>query len=98
MQAAVKWQGNPADRVCWRNWDGELVVFNDLTGSTHLLNPLAGLVLKLLSESGVARGVAELAKTIGRSETIEPDAELIEAVWAVLTDLERIGLAARGTA
>ena len=84
--------------MCWRNWDGELVVFNDLTGSTHLLNPLAGLVLKLLSESGVARGVAELAETIGRSETIEPDAELIEAVWAVLTDLERIGLAARGTA
>lgn len=84
--------------VCWREWEGELVVFNDLTGNTHLLNPLAGLVLRRLAESGAARSVAELTDSIGQSEAIEPDSALIEAVEVVLVDLERFGLAARGTA
>jgi len=83
--------------VYWREWDGESVVYNDLTGNTHLLNRLAGLVLRRLTESGAARCVADLTESIGQSEAIEPDAELIEAVQVVLTDLERIGLTARGT-
>jgi PqqD family protein of HPr-rel-A system len=98
VQAAVKWQVVPADLVYWREWDGENVVYNDRTGNTHLLDRLAGLVLRRLTESDAARSVAELAESIGQSEAIEPDAVLIEAVQVVLTDLERIGLVARGTA
>ena len=88
----------PADMVCWREWEGELVVFNDLTGNTHLLNPLAGLVLRRLAESDVARSVAELTESIGQREAIEPDSALVEAIEAVLIDFERFGLAARATA
>lgn len=84
--------------ICWREWDGEIVVYYDLTGNTHLLNSLAGLVLRRLAESGAARSVAELTESIGPSVAIEPDIAQIEAVEAVLTDLERFGLAARGTA
>ena len=98
MQAAVKWRLVPADSLCWREWDGEIVVFNDLTGNTHLLNLIAGLVLRRLAESGAEFSAAELTESIGPSEPVEADIALIEAVEAVLTDFERYGLAARGTA
>ena len=98
MQAAVTWRLVPADSLCWREWAGELVVFNDLSGNTHLLNPLAGLVLMRLAESRAMFSAAELTESIGQSEAMGPDIALIEAVEAVLTDLERFGLAARGTA
>ena len=95
MQAAVKWRLVPADSLCWREWAGEIVVFNDLTGNTHLLNPIAGLVLRRLAASGAAFSAAGLAESIGLSGAFEPDIAPMEAVEVVLTDLERYGLAAR---
>jgi PqqD family protein of HPr-rel-A system len=93
VQAAVKWRLVPADSLCWREWDGEIVVFNDLTGNTHLLNPLAGLVWTRLVESRAMFSAAELTESIGQSEAIEQDVALIEAIGEVLDDLERLGLA-----
>lgn len=93
MQAAVKWRLVPADSLCWREWDGEIIVFNDLTGNTHLLNPLAGLVLTRFVESRAMFSAADLTESIGQSEAVEQDVALIEAIGEVLDDLERLGIA-----
>jgi PqqD family protein of HPr-rel-A system len=39
------WQVMPGQRLAFREWDGEAVLYNDLSGSTHLLD---GAALDLL--------------------------------------------------
>lgn len=70
-----------------------MVVFNNLTGNTHLLNPLAGLVLTRLIESRAMISAAELTESIGQREAIEQNVTQIEAIGEVLDELERLGIA-----
>ncbi len=46
--AQVRWRAVPNDALAWREWAGEIVVFNQQTGSTHLLGKLGGEVLRHL--------------------------------------------------
>lgn len=98
MQAAVKWRIILADNIIWHELDGELVVYNDLTGNTHVLNPLAGMVLRRLTDSGVAHTVVELTESLGSGAGIDPGNTYTEAVDAVLGELERFGIVVRCTA
>jgi PqqD family protein of HPr-rel-A system len=101
MQEAVTWRSVSPDVICWREWDDEIVVFSNLTGNTHLLTPLVALTFRRLVESEIAQTLAELNEAIGESKALGPEAESIEsieAIGAALADLERIGLAVRGSA
>jgi PqqD family protein of HPr-rel-A system len=48
-QTAVIWQVHPGQRLQHRLWDDEYVVFNDLSGDTHLLDASAMDVLLSLN-------------------------------------------------
>ena len=52
---SVRWYAVPDAALAWREWDGEVVVFNQETGSTHLLNALGAEVLRRLVASGARR-------------------------------------------
>ena len=91
------WRPLAPDALVSRTWDDELVVYNDVTGSTHHLNVLGRAVMqKLLSHpSGIAvsalvRGIADDARTAA-------DGELAEAVERALADLAELRLAALAT-
>jgi PqqD family protein of HPr-rel-A system len=91
--SAPHWRSVPPDAIAWREWDGEFVVRNERTGSTHLLAPLAGIVLQILVEANGPRSVAELAAALGGhpAATNAPDRKA--AIDAVLSEFKRLGLA-----
>jgi len=59
MTPSPTWRLVPGQRLQYRCWEGECVLYNDLSGDTHLLDEFA---LALLEELQAApRPVAELA-------------------------------------
>jgi hypothetical protein len=80
----VRWRTVYPEALSWRELEGEIVVRNACTGSTHLLNSLACEVFRALVEAEAGIGVAELSARLGE----EPS-----SIAAVLADFERVGLA-----
>lgn len=84
-----------------REWDGEAVVFNDLTGATHLLSSTALWMLEQLRAApadavALARTLqAELTAHAGDADAeAEADSEAVEPaeVAALLRDLHQMHL------
>lgn len=88
-----RWQAVPCKQLARRELDGELVVRNARTGSTHLLEPLAGEILHALIESETRMSIPELVSLL-RDEGGTED-EWVRAVEAALSEFERLGLAER---
>ena len=90
---SVRWYAAADAALVWREWDGEIVVFNGETGSTHLLNELAGEVLHRLAaaEGGATIGALAVALADDTSSADRP--EWTEAIAEVLFDFARVGLA-----
>lgn len=82
MMAAATghWRLAPGQMLAHRCWDGEYVVFNDLSGDTHLL---AGSAFALLQS--LARAPADEAAL---SELAGPEGDLP----ALLAELEALSL------
>ena len=76
-----------------RELDGELVLRNDATGSTHLLEAFQAEVLRALIMAPGGLTTAEAAAALaGTSETQE---DCLKSVEATLLDFQRLGLARR---
>jgi PqqD family protein of HPr-rel-A system len=71
-------------RLQRREWDGETVLYNDLSGDTHLLNDAALALLLALQQAPQSR--QQLAELLG-----EPGPDL-DAVDALLGELEALSL------
>ena len=87
----MRWRSVPLERLALRELDGEVVIRNDITGSTHLLEPLAAEVLRTLASKAGGLSTNELAAELaGRYEAEEDWSQSIEAI---LSDFQRLGLA-----
>lgn len=91
LSSAPRWRCVPDDALAWREWDGESVVRNERSGSTHLLAPLAAEILKLLSAAPDGLDTAELAARLADS-VASRQVDTI-AVEEVLREFRRLGLA-----
>ena len=91
--SALRWRSAPADAIAWREWDGEFVVRNERSGSSHLLGPLAGSVLQVLLEGKGAMSVADIAAQLGDHLADAPAPDQYAAIDAVLSEFKRLGLA-----
>ena len=88
-----RWRAVPAEALLWREWDGEIVVFNQKSGSTHLLGQLAGEVLRRLTAADQGLTIPELAADL-TDDPVGQDAEAwTRAVAGVLSDFARLRLA-----
>ena len=90
--SALRWRV-PPDAILWHEWDGEFVVRNERSGSTHLLGPLAGSVLQVLREADAALSVADIAARLGDHLAAAPTPDQYAAIDAVLSEFKRLGLA-----
>jgi len=90
--SALRWRSVPPDAIVWREWDGEFVVRNERSGSTHQLAPLAGSVLQVLLEAGGALSVADIAARLGDHLAAAPEPDQYAAIDAVLSEFKRLGL------
>lgn len=84
------WHLAPPDTLVTHRWSGRALVYNDLSGHTHLLDEMTTIALDLLSdgpltESALVRRVADLLD-------LEADAKLTEWADEVIAQLEMLDL------
>ncbi len=91
--SAPHWRSVSVDAIVWREWNGEFVVRNERSGSTHLLGPLAGEVLRVLLDAGEGLGVADIAACLDHGPKAASDSSLPAAIEEVLSEFKRLGLA-----
>ena len=85
MTSLPIWRLAPGQRLQYRCWDGECVLYNDLSGDTHLLDEFALALLEQLKAEPQA--AAQLATAFGLDAQDE-DA----ALQTVLDDLAALFL------
>jgi len=87
---AVRWHTVPREMLMLRELEDGLVVRNAMTGSTHLLEPLAAEVLGLLLSAEEGMTAAELAARIGDEAELQGWTTSMEEL---LLEFKRLGLA-----
>lgn len=84
------WKVTGAAKLHWRCWDGDYVVFNPLSGDTHLLEAVAGRVLMDILASPATTD--ELILRTADFLDVETGDGLSEYVKDVLSKLDELGL------
>ncbi len=91
MTASPIWRLVPGQRLQYRCWDGECVLYNDLSGDTHLLDEFALALLEQLQAAPQA--AAQLAAAFDLDGVADPDADDDAAMLqTVLDDLAALHL------
>ena len=83
----ISWRLCPGQQLRRRQWDGECVLYNDLSGDTHLMGADA-LELLLALHAGPAGADALGRRLLEAGMAAADDAE----VTSMLEDLERLAL------
>jgi PqqD family protein of HPr-rel-A system len=91
--SAPHWRTVPPDAIALREWDGEFVVRNERSGSSHLLGPLAGSVLQVLLEADDALSAGEIVARLNERPDAATDSAWCAAIDEVLAEFHRLGLA-----
>jgi PqqD family protein of HPr-rel-A system len=91
LTTPVHWRIVAPHAVAWREWNDEVVV-RAQTGSVHLLNALAGRVLRTLLVSQNPLSPAELSSAM-KMDAPDEDADAVQsAVDRTLEEFERLGI------
>jgi PqqD family protein of HPr-rel-A system len=83
------------DALCWRHFDDETVVFDDRSGDTHGLDPLAAQIFEYLLERPVT--LDEIHRRICAAEGAM-SGEYDTVIASALEELRKIGLLAPSSA
>jgi PqqD family protein of HPr-rel-A system len=86
----MKWQLVAAHAVRLRIWDGELIVFNFLSGDTHLLGDIAGYIVVIMQHSAVEQQ-AIAAALCHQADCGSPE-EINAQVESVFAELKMLNL------
>lgn len=85
-----KWRVAGSEPLGWRSWTGDCVVFNPLSGQTHLLDIVTGQVLKLImSESS---SFDDLRLEISTFLEVDNDNHLAQTISDILSRMDEVGL------
>jgi PqqD family protein of HPr-rel-A system len=76
------WRLTPGQALLRYGWDGEYVLYNDLSGDTHLLTATACTLLERLQAAPASHGALALACAIdaGTAESLLIDLEQLSLV------------------
>ena len=83
------WRVTPGQALAFRQWDDGLVLFNSLSGATHLLGPGAALLLEVLQDRPA--GSNELAAALQAAFELD-DTEAHAELAAMLAGLAKLDL------
>jgi PqqD family protein of HPr-rel-A system len=87
MAAKEVWR---AANLLTKSWEDGVIVYNLDSGSTHLLNPIAGQVLSFLVAAPA--NATNLSRRLAAQIDLESDAELDQNVKDLLDQLDSLGL------
>jgi len=71
-------------------WADEPVVYNVVSGNTHVISPVAAKILRQLEQQ--PSSAAQLAVTIASEFDVDSDQEVVEHVIRLVSDLDELGL------
>src|SRR5215471_481298 len=84
------WRTPPGIVLYWKLLEDMYVVYNSGSGHTHVLNPIAALVLQQLTERNLQ--TSELLQRIGAVLSLETTEEFNNELHQTLSDLDELGL------
>lgn len=83
------WRLNPVIRLHWRDWGGDSVVFEELSGQTLQFDPLSAAVMACI-ETGVT-DLSTLGRLLAEDLGTVADGPLLDSLCTVLERLSRLG-------
>lgn len=86
--ADVVWRLLPIRRLHWREWGGDSVVYDELSGQTHQFSPLAAAIIAWLEERPYS--TAQLTSAIAGELRLPPDADLQQAIADALEQFREL--------
>lgn len=86
----MKWQAVSAQALRLTSWDDEFVVYNGLSGDTHLLDLTTGQILRAVCDAPA--DIEELAGSLGEFWHVHPDEEFRVGIQRILNDLRALAL------
>lgn len=90
-QPNVTWRVSTASQLPMHNWDGDYVVYNPLSGNTHILDIVTGEVLKFIA-AGPAPASAINGRIANFLELPAEDGNIARHVDEILDLLDDLGL------
>lgn len=93
MVQPTMWSSPTDGRFHWRQWDGEYVVYDAISGDTHRLNELGAAVLHASTDGPVS--VEHLLGRVSRELSLPADESLRRALTTLLEEFEQLGLVDR---
>jgi PqqD family protein of HPr-rel-A system len=87
------WRVVEGERLRWRCWGGDYVVFNPSSGQTHLLDVVTGRILTELTAG--SRNLLEMRSDVARFLEVADDERLGSTITDILIRLEEAGLIER---
>lgn len=85
----ASWRLNPVIRLHWRDWGGDSVVFEELSGQTLQFDPLSAAVMACI-ETGVT-DLPMLSRLLADDLGTVADGPLVDSLCTVLERLNRLG-------
>ncbi len=84
------WRVAGNQKILWRDWEGDYVIFSSLSGQTHILDIASGKVLRRIMERPST--IEDIRSEIADFLEVKNDAKLANAVDSILKRLEEAGL------
>lgn len=89
----ILWEIEGKARFLFRHWADECAVYDNVTGDTHLFEPVGVEVLLALQQAPAS--AESLCKRVASRFEAEPNAEFSSMLESVLIDFERLALIRR---
>lgn len=86
----ARWRVCGAQKLLWRDWDGDLVIYHPLSGDTQLLDVAVAQVLQLIDESQATR--RDSCEHLAAFLEVDNDPEVNKAVSQILGKLDDLGI------
>ena len=90
FQSQYIWRTAADQKILWRCWEGDYVIFSSLSGETHILDVASGKVLKRIMNGPST--TEDIRSAIGDFLEVRNNSELACAVDKILNGLEDTGL------
>jgi PqqD family protein of HPr-rel-A system len=86
----MRWRTIRDDAFLFRAWDDEVVIYDALSGDTHVIDAAAAQILQALQHS--PSDVQNLADLLAVQLQCEPGDELNQDIEAMLSDMAALSL------
>lgn len=93
MDANMKWRLMSGQALHFQFWDDEFVVYNSLSGDTHLLDSTAAQILLKLQQA--PSNASALSESLAPFLNAEMDNEFVIQIEHILADLDSLALIER---